>query len=1020
MRTVMNYNAAHDPAYGTGKYLHVWTSSGAESLVQERGRGGGRETTRYAIFGPLWFEDHGDRVDPSVGAATGPWEMQAATPFNNTITYNSPSTYANAVVQAGGAVNITATQNLTNSVIREGVVIDGVASRVGSTQVGNSTATLVNINRQLPPDLAQQQVNPLALPGFSLPTGQNGLFRLSDAASSSPADQGPQSWTLSGTSLSTAQRQQIQPAAQLTAVALSDNTQTGSTGPLPLARVQGLPSTAGQSRPQKYLIETNPAFADLKQFVSSDYLLSRLGYNDEDSTKRLGDGFYEQKLIQQAVVARTGQRFIDGQTSDESLFKYLMDNAVSSKQQLNLSVGVSLTSEQVAALTHDIVWMEKQVVNGEEVLVPVLYLAQANNRLAPNGALIQGADVNLIAGANLENSGTLRASNNLALSAGNDLVNAGLAEAGNRLDVLSVNNVVNKAGGIIAGRDVSLTSLAGDVVNERTVNTFTNTIDGYLYRNDVADSAARIEAANNLSLNAARDVNNSGGVLKSGGDTSIKAGRDVNIVSAEQHDSTMIGRVKSNSVSQYGSDVDVGRDLKVQAGRDLAVVGSSIDARRDIAMDAVENLTVSSAANESHADYKSKKLTIQEDHVKQIMSSLTAGGDVTLNAGKDMTLVSSRIDAGAEARLTATGELNVLAAQDTDYSLYDKKKKGSFGKLQTRHDEVTHVVNVGSEIKTGGDLTLKSGSDQRYQVAKLESGEDLTIDSGGAITFEGVKDLSQESHEKTNNNAFWNSSKGSGKTDETLRQTQMVAAGTITIKAIEGLTVDIKQVNQQSVSQAIDAMVAADPQLAWLKEAEKRGDVDWRQVKEIHDSYKYSSSGLGPASQLIIAIVMAAVLGPMAMNALGAGVGATAAAGGSAVAGAATGTGLGLSAGMSAGLSAVAVGAATNATVSFINNGGNLGAVFKDVTSPDALKGYAISGLTAGLTEGYFGAWTGTTPNMPLNTWANVGSFAANQALQSGTSALLSKALGNDANVGDALKGALFNTLAAVSFSAVG
>ncbi|MGY2287921.1 DUF637 domain-containing protein, partial [Pseudomonas gingeri] len=1028
--SVMNYDAANDPSvqYFAGlPSLHAWNANNDESSFRILSKSGGRGDNPYTSFGIVHVDGNPDvrsispaHYNPNGPFAEAPAAVQNATFFENTLTYNSPSTYANAVVQAGGAVNITATQNLTNSVIREGVVIDGVASRVGSTQVGNSTATLVNINRQLPPDLAQQQVNPLALPGFSLPTGQNGLFRLSDAASSSPADQGPQSWTLSGTSLSTAQRQQIQPAAQLTAVALSDNTQTGSTGPLPLARVQGLPSSAGQSRPQKYLIETNPAFADLKQFVSSDYLLSRLGYNDEDSTKRLGDGFYEQKLIQQAVVARTGQRFIDGQTSDESLFKYLMDNAVSSKQQLNLSVGVSLTSEQVAALTHDIVWMEKQVVNGEEVLVPVLYLAQANNRLAPNGALIQGADVNLIAGANLENSGTLRASNNLALSTGNDLVNAGLAEAGNRLDVLSINNVVNKAGGIIAGRDVSLTSLAGDVVNERTVNTFTNTIDGYLYRNDVADSAARIEAANNLSLNAARDVSNSGGVLKSGGDTSIKAGRDVNIVSAEQHDSTMIGRVKSNSVSQYGSDVDVGRNLKVQAGRDLAVVGSSIDARRDIAMDAVENLTLSSAANESHADYKSKKLTIQEDHVKQIMSSLTAGGDVTLNAGKDMTLVSSRIDAGDEARLTATGELNVLAAQDTDYSLYDKKKKGSFGKLQTRHDEVTHVVNVGSEIKTGGDLTLKSGSDQRYQVAKLESGEDLTIDSGGVITFEGVKDLSQESHEKTNNNAFWNSSKGSGKTDETLRQTQMVAAGTITIKAVEGLTVDIKQVNQQSVSQAIDAMVAADPQLAWLKEAEKRGDVDWRQVKEIHDSYKYSSSGLGPASQLIIAIVMAAVLGPMAMNALGAGVGATAAAGGSAVAGAATGTGLGLSAGMSAGLSAVAVGAATNATVSFINNGGNLGAVFKDVTSPDALKGYAISGLTAGLTEGYFGAWTGTTPNMPLNTWANVGSFAANQALQSGTSALLSKALGNDANVGDALKGALFNTLAAVSFSAVG
>jgi filamentous hemagglutinin len=31
------------------------------------------------------------------------------------------------------------------------------------------------------------------------------------------------------------------------------------------------------------------------------------------------------------VVARTGQRFIDGMASDEALFKYLMDNAIAYK-----------------------------------------------------------------------------------------------------------------------------------------------------------------------------------------------------------------------------------------------------------------------------------------------------------------------------------------------------------------------------------------------------------------------------------------------------------------------------------------------------------------------------------------------------------------------------------------------------------------------------------------------------------------------------------------------------------------
>ncbi len=43
----------------------------------------------------------------------------------------------------------------------------------------------------------------------------------------------------------------------------------------------------------------------------------------------------------------------------------------------------------------------------------------------------------------------------------------------------------------IAGRDVSLTSVSGDITNERTVSTYANTLDGYLYRNDVVDREKR-------------------------------------------------------------------------------------------------------------------------------------------------------------------------------------------------------------------------------------------------------------------------------------------------------------------------------------------------------------------------------------------------------------------------------------------------------------------------------------------------------------------------------------------------
>ena len=835
------------------------------------------------------------------------------------------------------------------------------------------------------------------------------------------------------------------PATNL--VPLAGNVVTTPVASQTVTRVQGLPDTSFKTNPQKYLIETNPVLTDLKPFMSSDYLLEKLGYDPDQSAKRLGDGFYEQTLIQQAVVARTGQAFISGLTSNEDQFRYLMNNAIASKNALDLTVGVSLSSEQVAALTHDIVWMESAEVNGEQVLVPVLYLANANNRLAPNGALIQGNNLSLIAGKNLDNVGTLKATSNLSASAGENLVNSGLMQAGERLDLLAGNNVINKAGGIITGRDVSVTALMGDVVNERTVTSSQVAYGQVQDRKDFADSAARIESANDLSMSAGGNINNVGGALQSGRDLLLNAGNDINIVAAQTVDN-LIRDVNRNSstITQYGASVSAGRDVSAVAGRDLNVVASQIDAKRDIDMTATENVTISSAADEEHFLYKSKKLTVQEDHVRQVKASITAGGDVALEAGKNLMMVSSRITAGDEAYLVAGENLGLLAAQDSDYSLYDEKKKGGWGSKKTQRDEVTDVKNIGSEITTGGDLVIKSGDDQRYQVAKLDSGKGITLDSGGSITFEAVKDMHKEDHAKSKSSMAWSSMSGKGSTDETLRQTQMVAAGAITIKAVDGLNIDIKQVNQETVHQSIKAMVDADPQLAWLAEAEKRGDVDWRKVKEVHDSYKYSHSGMGPAVQMIIAILVVYFTAGAASGLIGTMAGSTAAAGsGTAFAAAGTATASAVAGGAAAGstvaagwanvaLTAIATGAASNATISFINNGGNLGAVFKDVTSSDALRGYVVSGVTAGLTASIFDKMTSTTttvegalPNAGkviaeggLGSLEGIGRFGANQLLQNGTSTLLDRALGGDSQFDNALRSSLANTFAAAGFNLVG
>ncbi|QEN45279.1 adhesin [Pseudomonas protegens] len=625
-----------------------------------------------------------------------------------------------AVIQAGGAVSIKAGNGFDSSVVRPGYTYVGSGARTDTQVPGTAFATRISLSPQLPPDLIQQQVNPLALPGFSLPAGQNGLFRLSG--------------------------------------------QSSSAAPAP-AQIAGLPDAANLTRPHKYLIETNPVLTDLKQFMSSDYLLSSLGYNPDDSAKRLGDGFYEQKLIQQAVQARTGQRFIDGQNSDEQLFKYLMDNAIQSRQQLNLSVGVTLTSEQVAALTHDIVWLESHEVNGEQVLVPVLYLAQAKNRLAPNGALIAGNDVNLIAGQDLNNVGTLRATNNLSAQAGQNLINSGLVEAGNRLDLLAGNDLVNKAGGIIAGRDVSLAATWGDVINERTLTSHQSSNGSYAQQRDFVDNAARVEAANSLVISAGRDINNNGGVLKSGADTSLKVGRDVNLSAVEQVVSNDRGvRYNDLSVTQNGSSLQAGRDLAISAGRDITAIASQIEAKRDVAMTATENLSLVSAANEQHAYSKTKKVTSQEDHVQQVGTTLVAGGNVALKAGEDLALTASRVTAGDEAYLYAGGDVNLSAGQNSDYSYYRKTKTSSSGlssSQKTRIDSSNSITQQGSSV-SGDTVVIRAGQDIGATASDIVSTHSTSLVAGRNVEIDSATETYEQSHSTSKKKSGLLSSGGIG------------------------------------------------------------------------------------------------------------------------------------------------------------------------------------------------------------------------------------------------------------------
>lgn len=643
-----------------------------------------------------------------------------------------------AIIQAGGNVSIQATQSIDNDSVRSLQATQGGAGHsIDSAVSGQSQPLVVRLNSQAAPDSRQQAVDPLGLPGFSLPQGKGGLFRVV----SEPG--------------------------------------------------------------RRYLVETNPQFASLQSFLNSDYLLSRLGYQPDAMQKRLGDGLYEQRLIRDAISARTGQRFIAGLNSDEAMFRYLMDNAIASKSALSLSVGVALSAEQVAALTHDIVWMEEREVRGQKVLVPVLYLAQASGRLAPSGSLIQGQDVALISGNSLSNKGTLRASNNLTATA-NKIDNSGLIQAGERISLLATDSIRNARGGLIAGKDVTAIALTGDITNERTVSQQQRSGRGFSQLTSVVDKAAGIEASNDLTLSAGRDIQNIGGSLKAGGNASLTAGQDLVIASAEAENGQMRKDKRhfwsTSSVTQYGSEVQVGGDLEVQAGNDLAVVASTVKARGDIAFAAGNDVTIASAANEASSEYRykssRKKITQENSSVRQQASVIEAGGDLLVAANNDLTLRASQLRAADNVSLQAGGDLSSLAAANQDYSFYERseKKKGSFGKSSRKslQRESATVRQQGVEIEAGADLEMIASNNLVLSASQLKAEGEAYLYAGHDLALTSAQDSDSSYYAKSKSSSSGFSSSQKMRMDSSRSTTQvgsLVSADTVVIQAGQDLGV---------------------------------------------------------------------------------------------------------------------------------------------------------------------------------------------------------------------------------------
>ncbi|WP_223964492.1 filamentous hemagglutinin N-terminal domain-containing protein, partial [Paraburkholderia sabiae] len=200
-----------------------------------------------------------------------------------------------------------------------------------------------------------------------------------------------------------------------------------------------------------YLVETNPAFTNQQQWLSSDYYFNQMGMNPGQIQLRLGDGFYEQKLVQDQIMSMTGKSVLTNYASTQDEFQALMASGAQLAKSLNLAPGTGLSPDQVAQLTSNVVIMQSQVVDGQTVLVPVVYLAQASQQNMGNGPVIAATNIDLQNAQSVTNSGTISATNSFSIGAQSIDSSFGTLQSGGQMTLVTAGDVNLTSANVNAG-----------------------------------------------------------------------------------------------------------------------------------------------------------------------------------------------------------------------------------------------------------------------------------------------------------------------------------------------------------------------------------------------------------------------------------------------------------------------------------------------------------------------------------------------------------------------------------------
>ena len=530
-----------------------------------------------------------------------------------------------------------------------------------------------------------------------------------------------------------------------------------------------------------YVIETDPNFTNRRNFLSSDYVLSRLKLDPMNVQKRLGDGYYEQQLVMQEIMRQTGKSRLQSGLSAEEQYRQLMDAGISVTKSQSIALGRGLTEAEQKNLKEDVVLLVSKAVvlpNGktETVLVPTLYLAP-NTKRVEGAANLQAQSINLSVDT-MKNSGSIVADKDVNLT-GNTIHNDNGLIKGNTTTVIANDEVRNTQGTIIGNDTVSVYAKK-DVINEGGTITQTN-------------------AAGSTKVSAGRDVINTGVQYEA-------ANSKVEWDSRNNRRETMTGVDQGRIGGAGETTVVADRDVSMAAGVITSDVNTHVAAGHNVTMKAMN----ATHELEEHRFDKGKsggghsQTTESHDLVnaQSSVGSSIEGKNVSVVASDAVQLEGSQLLSADTVKVSGnTVELNTAKTNSTVNHVYLDKKKSLVKRESTNAvDDVTTTSITGSTL-SGKTVTITSAQDVTGQSAQIMGENTVSVTAGGKVELGADKAITDGSSVYRHKKSGLLGSTGIGFTigkekhnideanheESTVRNTIASTKGAVTIKANDTL-----------------------------------------------------------------------------------------------------------------------------------------------------------------------------------------------------------------------------------------